>query len=218
VGEPELMDDAEQAAAYSGADFASSHQLFADETARRFPELRTRGGTMLDVGCGPADVTVRLARVCPGWSIVGIEGATEMVRLARRRIAEASLEHRVRVERVRLPSRQLLGRRFDAVVASSLLHHLADPRMLWQVVGAVLPPGAPVSVFDLRRPATAEELDALVARYAANEPQVLCVDFANSLRAAYRPDEVAAQLETAGLGGLRVEAVGDRHLLVSGRR
>jgi SAM-dependent methyltransferase len=212
------MDDPRQAAAYSGGDFAGPHQRFADETARRFTELRTRGGTMLDVGCGPADVTVRLARVCPGWSIVGIEGATEMVRLARSRITGASLDHRVRVERLRLPSEALLTRRYDAVVASSLLHHLADPGVLWQVVGAVLAPGAPVSVFDLRRPASAEELDTLVSRYAANEPEVLRADFANSLRASYRPEEVADQLRVAGLPGLRVEAVGDRHLLVSGRR
>jgi hypothetical protein len=82
----------------------------------------------------------------------------------------------------------------------------------------VLPPGAPVAVFDLRRPGTTEALDAMVARYTAGEPEVLRADFANSLRAAYRPDEVQDQLRAAGLDRVEVEAVGDRHLLVSGRR
>ena len=58
---------------------------------------------------------------------------------------------------------------------------------------------------------------ALVAQYAANEPEVLCRDFYNSLLAAFELDEVRQQLELAGLPRLEVRAVSDRHLLVSGR-
>ena len=42
-------------------------------------------------------------------------------------------------------------------------------------------------------------------------------DFHQSLLAAYTPDEVRAQLATAGLDQLKVEAVSDRHLIVWGR-
>ncbi|MFN8027415.1 MAG: hypothetical protein U0W40_13990 [Acidimicrobiia bacterium] len=60
-------------------------------------------------------------------------------------------------------------------------------------------------------------MDALVAQYAAGEPDVLVEDFRASLRAAYRPDEVEEQLAGAGLAhNLAVEAIGDRHLVVSG--
>ena len=48
VPEPELMDEPEQARAYSEADFTESHQRFADEVAARFDELRDGTGTMLD--------------------------------------------------------------------------------------------------------------------------------------------------------------------------
>ena len=216
--EPELMDSDEQAAAYSEGDFAGPHQAFVDEAVRRFGELATGTGRLLDLGCGPADVTVRLARGCPGWTVTGIDGAEAMLRRGRARVTAAGLADRVRLERLLLPSPALLARRFDAVASNSLLHHLADPATLWEVVAGCLPPGAPVVVMDLRRPADPDQVDAFVTRYAGDEPAVLRDDFRNSLVAAYRPDEVAGQLAGAGLGHLAVEPVGDRHLLVSGRR
>jgi hypothetical protein len=69
---------------------------------------------------------------------------------------------------------------------------------------------------DLARPASRAAAEALVASYAAGEPEVLRRDFANSLGAAFEPDEVRAQLCEARLD-LSVETVSDRHLLVHGR-
>jgi hypothetical protein len=56
---------------------------------------------------------------------------------------------------------------------------------------------------------------ALVAQYAANEPEILQRDLA-SLCAAFEPAEVRQQLAACGLDTLRVTEVSDRHLLVSG--
>jgi ubiquinone/menaquinone biosynthesis C-methylase UbiE len=212
------MDAPEQVAAYSGADFSEPHQRFVDEAVGRLPELGAGEGRLVDLGCGPADVTVRFARAGPRWSVTGIDGGPEMLRLARARVAAAGLAHRIAFEQVMVPSPALLERRFDALVSNSLLHHLADPATLWAVVGRCLPPGAPVAVMDLRRPDTAPVVDDLVARYAADAPAVLRDDFRNSLVAAYRPDEVAGQLAAAGLGHLVVEVLSDRHVLGWGRR
>lgn len=70
---------------------------------------------------------------------------------------------------------------------------------------------------DLMRPASREAAYALVAEYAAGEPAILRHDFLHSLLAAYRVDEVVAQLRDAGLASLTAKAVSDRHLLVHGR-
>jgi hypothetical protein len=45
---------------------------------------------------------------------------------------------------------------------------------------------------------------------------VLRRDFEASLYAAFTCDEVRAQLDRAGLSALRVEPIGDRHLVVWG--
>jgi hypothetical protein len=68
---------------------------------------------------------------------------------------------------------------------------------------------------DLRRPPTTDDAEALVETYAASEHPLLQEDFRASLCAAYTVDEVAAQVAAASLP-LRVEALGDRHLLVWG--
>jgi hypothetical protein len=70
---------------------------------------------------------------------------------------------------------------------------------------------------DLRRPASPERLQELVERHASGAPAVLRRDYAASLAAAFRPEEVREQLVGAGLGSLRVEPLEDRYLEVSGR-
>lgn len=213
VPEPELMDDPVQAQAYAEADFSEPHQAFVDHFRRRFPTFA--GGRVMDLGCGPADVTLRFARAYPAADILGVDGAQAMLALAREAVEQAGLGERVRFACLRLPTPALPGG-FDGVISNSLLHHLADPQDLWAAVRQVARPGAPVLVMDLMRPESEAELERLVAAYTVGAPEVLRRDFRNSLRAAYRPQEVEDQLTRAGLSGFRVEVVSDRHLLAWG--
>ena len=77
-------------------------------------------------------------------------------------------------------------------------------------------PGTRVFVADLFRPATVQEASALTETYAGTGPDVLKRDFYHSLLAAFTPEEVEEQLRTAGLTGLSVRTISDRHLVVSG--
>lgn len=57
----------------------------------------------------------------------------------------------------------------------------------------------------------------VVERHAADAPAFLRRDFANSLAAAFPPQEVEAQMGAAGLTCLKVKTVEDRYLEVSGQ-
>jgi SAM-dependent methyltransferase len=214
IPEPELMDDPEQACAYAGADFSEPHQAFVERFAQCFPRHRPR--RVLDLGCGAADVTIRFARAHPGCDLTGVDGAPAMLALAREAIKRVKLDHRVHLRAVRLPDTTLAQHAFDTLISNSLLHHLADPQVLWRAVGDCAEPGAAVFIMDLRRPDTREQAGRLLEEYADAEPEVLKRDFFNSLLASYRPEEIAAQLARANLSCLRVEAVGDRHVVVYG--
>jgi hypothetical protein len=131
-------------------------------------------------------------------------------------VAASDVADRVELEQATLPC-ALPRRRYDVLLSNSLLHHLTDPMVLWTTVRQCAQYRAPVLVMDLMRPTTASELDALVLAYAAGAPEILQRDFRASLRAAYRPQEVQAQLRAAGLQELKVSVVSDRHLAVSGR-
>jgi 2-polyprenyl-3-methyl-5-hydroxy-6-metoxy-1,4-benzoquinol methylase len=216
VPEPELMDEAEQARAYAEADFSEPNQLFVDAFRARFP--RFDGRSVLDLGCGPADICIRLARALPGARVVGVDGARAMIDLARSAVDAAGLARQVQLIEARLGADSALQGSFDAVVSNSLLHHLSDPAALWDAVWRHGGPGAPVMVMDLMRPASPQAAQAIVEEYSGGEPEVLRRDFYNSLRAAYRLEEVREQLRAFGLEGLSCEAVSDRHLMVWGRR
>ncbi len=214
IPEPELMDDPEQARAYAGADFSEPHQAFVERFAQCFPRHRPR--RVLDLGCGAADITIRFARAYPGCELTGVDGAAAMLALARETVTRVELDHRVHLREARLPDKTLPQHAFDTLISNSLLHHLADPQVLWRAVVGCAEPGAAVFIMDLRRPDTREQASRLVSEYARTEPEVLRRDFFNSLLAAYRPEEIAAQLARANLCRLQAEAVGDRHVAVYG--
>jgi trans-aconitate methyltransferase len=219
IPEPELMEDPAQAAAYAAADFAAAHDALVRDLLDRHPGVRDRRLRVVDLGCGPADVTVRLARALPGATIAGVDAGPAMLGHGRDRVRDAHLAERVVLHLARVDA--ALGASIgpaDLVVSNSLLHHLRDPGDLWAAVAALAVPGTLVHVADLSRPVTSAEVDDLVAREAAGEPEVLREDFRRSLRAAYRPAEVEDQLRRAGLlGALHVTAVPDRHLVVWGQ-
>ena len=214
ISEPELMDEPEQARAYAGADFSEPHQAFVERFAQCFPRHRPR--RVLDLGCGAADITIRFARAYPGCDLTGVDGAPAMLALAKEAITRVELDHRVHLREVRLPDKTLVQHAFDTLISNSLLHHLADPQVLWCTLKDCAAPGAALFVMDLRRPDTREQAGRLVQEYSGNEPEVLRRDFFNSLLAAYRPEEIAAQLARVNLSCLQVEAVGDRHVVVYG--
>lgn len=207
------MDEPAQARAYAEADFSEAHDRFVAHIGARLGPL---SGEVLDLGCGPADPTVRLATANPAVTIVAVDAGPVMLGLAGERIERTGLGDRVRLEQRRLPDPSLEGRRFDVIVSNSLLHHLPDPMVLWTTIGRCVRPGGAVAVMDLLRPADLAAVNRLVADIG-EAPSVLRADFRNSLLAAYRPEEVEAQLAAAGLAELSVEQISDHHLFAGGR-
>ena len=214
IPEPELMSDPAQARAYAGADFSEPHQAFVERFREHFPMHQPR--RVLDLGCGAADVTIRFARAHPECKLTGVDGAAAMLALACEAVARAGLTQRISLVEARLPESALPRSTFDTVICNSLLHHLTDPHVLWNACTEYAAPGAAVWVVDLRRPGSREQAERLVREHAGAELEILQRDFLNSLLAAYRPEEIAAQLARAGLARFKAEAVGDRHVSVYG--
>ena len=194
--EPELMQDEQQALAYARADFSTSNQWYVDHLLQDYPrELRR----VLDIGCGPGDVMLRLATARPGVHITAVDGAEAMIALARAAVRGAGLNDRITLLQGRVPGLALPERSFDAVLSKDLLHHLPDPMVLWSEATRLGRPGAIVYVMDLMRPETLEAARTIVETVAAEEHPILKEDFYASLCAAFTLDEVeSADRRTAG--------------------
>ncbi|MGH8150216.1 MAG: class I SAM-dependent methyltransferase [Steroidobacteraceae bacterium] len=212
VLEPEIMDGREAAEAYAQADFSDSNQTFVDDVVRR---CEAHLASVVDLGCGPGDVAVRLARAVPAVRIVAVDGSLAMLNIAREAVHAAQLTARVELHPGRLPGLALREHSFDAVLCKDMLHHLPDPQALWSEARRLGRPGALVYVMDLMRPGSPLEAREIVERVSGREHPLLKEDFYNSLCAAFTVEEVRAQLKTAGLD-LSVERASERHMTVKG--
>ena len=210
--EPEIMDGQAEADAYARADFADSNQWYADHFTAEYPaHLRE----IVDLGCGPADVPLRIARLAQQVRITAVDGSAAMLAFARNAVDAAKLSDRINLHLGRLPGLALPARHFDAVLSKDMLHHLPDPQSLWGEVRRLARSGAAVYVMDLIRPDSPQAAREIVERVAAREHPILKEDFYNSLCAAFTLDEVRSQLAIAGLP-LTVAQATERHMSIKG--
>jgi ubiquinone/menaquinone biosynthesis C-methylase UbiE len=210
--EPEIMDGEAEAGAYARADFTDSNQWYADHFTAEYP---AHLGNVVDLGCGPADVCVRIARIARRAQIVAVDGSAAMLEHANKAIHTARVADRITLHLGRLPGLHLPERHFDAVLSKDMLHHLPDPQALWSEVGRLGRADAAVYVMDLVRPDSPLAAREIVEQVAPHEHPILKEDFYNSLCAAFTVDEVRSQLRSAGLP-LTVEQVTARHMRIKG--
>lgn len=81
VTEPELMDYIEQVAAYAAGDFEEPHGRIAELFTEELPKVEVRGN-ILNLGCGPCDISFRFASCFPQARVIGIDGSHAMINLA----------------------------------------------------------------------------------------------------------------------------------------
>ena len=214
IPEPELMTDEDQAIAYANADFEEPHNYFIKLLKESVSNRLAESGTAMDLGCGAADISIRFAKAFLNYKVDGIDGSVAMLAEGEKAINASDLTQRINLIQAYLQETTLVERNYDLIFSNSLLHHLHDPLVLWNVIKSAQ--GRPsIFIMDLMRPESEEKVDMLTNLYAKDEPEVLRRDFHNSLKAAFTPDEIRSQLGQAGLDGLDISVVSDRHLTIS---
>jgi ubiquinone/menaquinone biosynthesis C-methylase UbiE len=145
------------AAAASGSTYVLGHhdvevqrlllqgQLYNDytEQALRLAGLRP-GMRVLDVGCGPGDVSLIAARlVGPTGTVLGVDAAPEMIELARTRASEQGLAT-VQFTQAAIDA-IALDVPVDAVVGRLILMHLPDPAATLRHLSSLVRPGGVIA-------------------------------------------------------------------------
>ena len=226
IPEPELMKSHQQVKAYAEADFSSSDfamLISLEEYILSVSKVINEKSLIIDLGCGPGNITERIACRWPLSRVIGIDGSEEMLSVAKARKSKfESLRNLKGLSYLQedlaslSANKPIFKENPDVITSNSVLHHVHDPNMFWGCIKNLSKVGTVIFQKDLRRPPSIEEAIRLQEKYQPNSPSILKRDFLASLRAAFTLDEVQAQLEFAGLYQLKVFEVDDRYLEIIG--
>ena len=120
-------------------------RLYDNDTERALHRAGLRPGMrVLDVGCGPGDVSFVAARlVGPGGNVLGVDAAAEIIGVARARAAEQGLSW-VSFEQATIAD-IAMDKPVDAVVGRLILMHLPDPVSALRQLAALVRPGGVIA-------------------------------------------------------------------------
>ena len=205
IPSPESLDDPEVARAFGWVATMPQMQLLRWFVAHRAVGMTGRGEAA-DLGCGPGQLVIELARRSPGLNVTGIDLSDEMLAQGQDNARRAGVADRVSfrqgdAQQIPFPDASL-----DLVVSTFSLHHWSDPVAVLDEIARVLRPGGSFLIFDLRRDLAAPFWLGLwfgtrvvvpAALRRANEPL-------SSRNAAYTPQEAARLAEQSHLSGWRI--------------
>lgn len=184
VVEPELMIDPLQVMSYYKNDRDQIKHLFKlayVSVKKQVPK------SMIDLGCGPGDLTEEMTLIHPDTKIVGIDNSAEMIALTRN-------HDNITFEQQSITD---VTQHYDRVISSLTLHHFHNPLQFWESIKRISP--RDVFILDFIRPDTEEELQEIVKFKEPYLDDIFRLDFENSLRACFTVEEIENQLVTCGL-------------------
>lgn len=196
IVEPELMIDPLQVQSYYSSDRSQIKHLFKLAYVSSKKQVPA---TMVDLGCGPGDLTEEMAAIHPDTEITGIDNSSEMLALTR--------DHdNVKFKKMSITE---VTEHYDRVISSLTLHHFHNPLEFWESIKRIAPKD--VFILDFIRPETEEELQEIIKFREPYSDELFRIDFENSLRACFTIKEIEQQLLQCGLN-LQVHEVDQFHL------
>jgi len=222
VPEPEIMDDAGEAQAYSSA----SAEAYLSKIDDSFVEhaiglIGPAPGRAVDIGCGPGQILKKLSARLPEWKFCGVDRSFAMIRLAagsggkghqslatgRAGAPKGNVEF-VPGDANCLPFRDAS---FDLVLCNSVLHHMREPSRLLAEIRRIAKPNAGILLRDLRRPSRIG-YSFHVRWHGRHYEGLMYKLYCDSVRAAYTCEELAAMLRSSAIPRTRVFSHGATHL------
>jgi ubiquinone/menaquinone biosynthesis C-methylase UbiE len=210
------MDTSKDALEYDAMNFDEPNLKFALDALAMIEHVAAP--EVLDIGAGTARIPILMAERRRDLSILAVDLAAEMIHVGTNNVASAGVGQLVRLQVMDAKALRVPKDHFDLVLCNSTMHHLPDPVVGFREVARVTKPGGVILVRDLARPASMDEAWEIVKRVAPDESRHQKQLFFDSLCAALTLQEVAQAVDKAGLSGLDIRMVSDRHWTAEGKK
>lgn len=201
------MDSQDEVSAYSSA-AAQKHldaldNRFVDRLCLFYSNPKIPNSLLLDVGCGPGNISLKTAQRLTGLVIIGLDYSANMVRAAQRTAEVFGLQNRVFFTQGSADHIPFADGIFDIVFSNSVLHHLRNPSGALEEMHRVTKPEGTVVLRDLRRPSRLA-FPWHVLWHGRHYSGTMKRLFEDSVRAAYTPAELAELLSRSGMSEARL--------------
>ena len=222
--EPELMNTKDQVDSYSEADFSKGEikfiRLIKNYLKKNNIQL-THNDLIVDLGCGPGNISEKLSIEWPNTSVLGIDGSKEMIHKAkiRKNLQEKPLnnlnylcEDIKNIKLVDISDKKHI----NLLVSNSLIHHITHINEFFECILSLSSENTLNFHKDLIRPINEKYALELKAECASSYNETLTSDYYASLQASYRADELRNLIADKNLVHLDVLEEDNKYLILYG--
>ena len=227
VLETEVMDTPQEAVDYDAMDHREVNRVFVDDllaaiqggqrsevrsqSLAHSPEPRAPSLDVIDLGTGTAQIPIELCRRYAHCRVMACDAAVHLLEQARYNLAAVHFNDRIELRQADCKALPFHQTQFDVVMSNSIVHHIPEPIAVLREAVRVARSGGLLFFRDLLRPDNKDELDRLVATYAAGANDHQRQMFADSLHAALTLEEIRRLVAALGFPPDGVQQTSDRH-------
>ncbi len=225
VPEPELMEEKEQVISYDEADFSEGEVNLINQINQYLLKKNislSEKDLIVDLGCGPGNISEKLAIKWPYTEVVGIDGSKEMILRAEYNNSISTNQKKLKNLRYicsdikDIKSNNFLKKRISLLVSNSLIHHITNLEDFFNTIKS-LSSNITVNFHkDLKRPLDEKSALELKAQCSTKYNEILTNDYYASLRASYTLKELKKFTLENDLSSLDVFEEGENYLIVYG--
>ena len=226
IPEPELMNKKEQVISYDKADFSEgevnlinqiNHYLLKKDISLNEKDL------IVDLGCGPGNISEKLAIKWPNTKVIGIDGSEEMILRANYNKGISANKKKLKnlsyicsdIKDIK-STELLLKKEIRLLVSNSLIHHITHLEDFFNTIRNLSSNNTVNFHKDLKRPLDEKSALELKAQCSTKYNEILTNDYYASLRASYTFKELKNFTLENDLSSLDVFEEGDNYLIVYG--
>jgi len=227
VVEPELMTRKEQVISYDEADFSESEENFLNQINYYLIKNNValdEKDLIVDLGCGPGNISEKLSIKWPNTEVIGIDGSKEMISKARSN-KKNSID-KTKFKNLNYICADIKDFELDEIsskkeitllVSNSLIHHITHLDDFFESIIRISNKQTINFHKDLKRPPDKKSALKLKEKLPKEYNITLINDYYASLRASYTYKELRDFTLENNLDSLDVFEDGDQYLIVYGK-
>ena len=225
--EPELMERKEQVISYATADFSEGENNLINQIdyylIKNDINLNKRE-LIVDLGCGPGNISEKLSMKWPKALVIGIDGSKEMIRVAELNKTTSLNSGRLKnlsyicadIKTLK-PSDISQKKNISLLVSNSLIHHITYLDDFFNCLERLSSNQTINFHKDLKRPNDEKLALELKEKCAEKYNHILTNDYYASLKASYTLKELKNFIFKSELSSLEVFEEGDQYLVIYGK-